>query len=103
MTKEDAPKEIFNNNFSDIYISEYQIIRNDICVDTTYEVSIGYDRQEPYIDTEVYYEKEPYIGYETYYESEPHTEYEYKNTWNNDLHKYVMQYVPVTYDSNIKT
>ena len=40
-----------------------------VSVDVSYEASVGYDRQEPYIDYETYYENEPYIAYERQYNS----------------------------------
>ena len=64
---DDAPIEIFNKNFDEISENEHQVLIYSISVDLTYQASVGYDRQEPYIDYENYYEEEPYIAYEKQY------------------------------------
>ena len=69
LAKEDAPIEVFSENFDDVSIIGHQVVIDYVAVDTAYQVSIGYDRQEPYIDYETYYEKEPYIAYEKQYNS----------------------------------
>ena len=69
LAKEDAPIEVFSGNFDDVSIAEHQVVIDHVAVDTTYQVSVGYDRQEPYIDYETYYEDEPYITTESYYDS----------------------------------
>lgn len=69
LASEDAPIEIFEENFSEVKENEHQVLMDAISVDVTYQVSVGYDRQEPYIDYETYYEDEPYIAYEKEYNS----------------------------------
>lgn len=69
LAKEDAPIEVFSENFDDVSIIDHQVVIDYVAVDTAYQVSVGYDRQEPYIDYETYYEKEPYIAYEKQYNS----------------------------------
>lgn len=69
LIKEDAPLEIFNEDFSSPIENEYQVFIESIFVNVSYQVSVGYDRQEPYLDYEFYYEDEPYLATETYYNS----------------------------------
>lgn len=67
LAKEDAPIEVFSENFDDVSIIDHQVVVDYVAVNIAYQVSIGYDRQEPYIAYETYYEKEPYIAYEKWY------------------------------------
>lgn len=67
LAKEDAPIEVFSENFDDVSIIDHQVVADYVAVNIAYQVNIGYDRQEPYIAYEMYYEKEPYIAYEKRY------------------------------------
>lgn len=67
LAKEDAPIEIFNEDFGEVSENKHQVLIDTISVDVTYQVSVGYDRQEPYTAYEDYYEKEPYIAYEKHF------------------------------------
>lgn len=69
LAKEDAPIEVFGLDFAPASENEHEILIDSLSVDVTYQTSVGYDRQEPYIDYEDYWEKEPYITTETYYDS----------------------------------
>lgn len=82
LAKEDAPIEVFSGDFDDVSVVEHQVVIDHVAVDTTYQVSVGYDRQEPYIDYETYYEDEPYITTESYYD------YNTKSTRTRQVTKY---------------
>lgn len=69
LAAEDAPDEVFNENFDSVSEIEYEVLVSSISAEVSYHVSIGNNRQEPYIDYETYYEKEPYLDYETYFEN----------------------------------
>ncbi len=68
LANEDPPLELFNENFGEVVENEHQVILDKVTSTMTYSASVGYDRQEPYIDYETYYEDEPYITTETYYD-----------------------------------
>lgn len=67
LVKEDAPLEIFNEDFSTPCEKEHQVFIDSISVDVTYQASVGYDREEPYIDYEYYWEDVPYVVIEQKY------------------------------------
>lgn len=66
--EEDAPIELFSKDLDTVEELEYEVLKDTISADASYRASIGYDRKEPYIDYETYYEEEPYITTETYYD-----------------------------------
>ena len=69
LAAEDAPMEVFSEDFGEVQEIAHQILIHKIAVDVDCQASVGYDRQEPYIDYETYYEQEPYIDYERQYNS----------------------------------
>lgn len=69
MEEKDAPLGVFDENFGEVKAFERQVLINKIEAVSSYQASIGYDRQETYTDYETYYEDEPYTDYETYYEN----------------------------------
>ena len=69
LANEDAPLEVFDENFGEVIQSEREVVIDSVAVNVSYQVSVGYDRQEPYIAYETYYENEPYITTESYYDS----------------------------------
>lgn len=69
LAEEDAPIEVFNENFGSVSECEHQVLVDIVSVDVTYQASVGYDREEPYIAYEDYWEDEPYITTESYYDS----------------------------------
>ena len=73
LINDDAPIEIFEENFKEVTENEHQVLIDSISVDVSYQVSVGYDRQEPYIGYETYYEDEPYIANEKYYDRDSGT------------------------------
>ena len=60
IAKDDAPFDIFDQNFGDVVQNEHQVLIQSLSADMNYQASIGYDRQEPYIAYEDYYEDESY-------------------------------------------
>ena len=58
LNEADAPKELFACDFGEIADVEYNAVMQTADVEGSYTVSIGYDRQEPYLDTETYWERE---------------------------------------------
>lgn len=68
LANEDAPIEVFKENFGEVIQNEHQVLVDKKSVDVSYQASVGYDREEPYIDYETYYEDEPYTTTETYYD-----------------------------------
>lgn len=69
LANEDAPLELFDENFGEVVENEHQIVLDKLTATISYSASVGYDRQEPYIDYETYYEDEPYLTTETYYDT----------------------------------
>ena len=69
LANEDAPLELFDKNFGEVVENEHQIVLDKITATISYSAGVGYDRQEPYIDYETYYEDEPYLTTETYYDT----------------------------------
>ncbi|MBR3436409.1 MAG: hypothetical protein IKG97_01505 [Lachnospiraceae bacterium] len=67
LASEDAPIDVFTENFSEVSEIEHQVMVESVSADVSYEASVGYDREEPYLDYETYYENEPYIAYEKQY------------------------------------
>ncbi|MBQ8549956.1 MAG: hypothetical protein IJ426_01305 [Clostridia bacterium] len=67
--REDAPIDVFSKEFGEVEMTEQQVYICSINMDVDYQAGVGYDRQEPYLDVETYYEKEPYTDYEVYYEN----------------------------------
>lgn len=67
LAKEDAPLDVFNCSFEAVEEMSHQVVTDQIEADVSFQASVGYDRQEPYIDYEYYTEKEPYIAYERQY------------------------------------
>jgi hypothetical protein len=65
--REDAPLDVFSKEFSEVEMTEQQVYFCTIDMDVNYQAGIGYDRQEPYLDVETYYEQEPYTDYEVYF------------------------------------
>ncbi len=94
----DAPMEIFDMDFEEVSEHIHQVYVEEITVETSYQVSIGYDREEPYIDYEDYYEKEPYITTESYYDQNTRTTRERQVTKYKDVKKQrqVTKYKTVT-------
>ncbi len=68
LAAEDAPLEVFEEDFGEVEEYTHQVFMDSLTVDTSYQTSIGYDRKEPYMDYETYYDKEPYIAYERQYD-----------------------------------
>lgn len=64
LAEEDVPFEVFDQDFGEVSQTEHEVLVDRKSADMRYWASIGYDRQEPYIDYEDYYEDEPYIAYE---------------------------------------
>lgn len=64
----DAPIGVFSSEFSKVKIDEHQVFAKCDKVETSYQASIGYEREEPYTDTETYYEDVPYTAIEEYYD-----------------------------------
>jgi len=60
MAKEDAPLEVFEQDFSEVTQKQYRICSGTASYDTTWSAEIGNDRVETYTDYEKYYEKIPY-------------------------------------------
>ncbi len=69
LAEDDVPIEVFECDFGDVFVNEHEIVLEVVSADVFYQASIGYDRQESYIDMETYYEKVPYTDYETAYEN----------------------------------
>lgn len=69
LAREDAPLEVFEKDFGEVREVEQEIYVDDVFIEVSFHASIGYDREEPYVDYETYYENEPYITTETYYDS----------------------------------
>ena len=69
LAKEDVPLDVFEQS-AEFLQKEYETVIDMADVDVDFNVSIGYYREEPYIDTEYYYEDEPYIATEQYYDSQ---------------------------------
>ena len=67
LAKEDAPLEVFGEEFNAPCEKEHQVLIDSISVDVTYQASVGYDRDEPYIDYEDYWEDVPYVVIEQKY------------------------------------
>ena len=65
LARQSAPFEVFNNDFGNVAEKEHQILMIKESADMDFRVSVGYDRQEPYIDYETYWENVPYIAYES--------------------------------------
>ena len=79
LASEDAPDDIFNYDFSEVDI-EAQAIALDIAqADLTYQASVGYDRQEPYIETEEY---EVRVGDRIIKKERPVTKYKTVTDWH---------------------
>ena len=66
--RQNVDEELFNSDFEPVSVTECQVYEKFLNAKVSFTASIGYDREEPYIDYETYYEKEPYIGYEEYYD-----------------------------------
>ena len=58
LNEADAPAELFACDFGEIAEVEYNAVMQTADVEGSYTVSIGYDRQEQYLDTETYWERE---------------------------------------------
>ena len=56
--KADVPAEMFDKNFGEVETVYHSVVMQFADVEGSYTVSIGYDRQEPYIATETYWERE---------------------------------------------
>ena len=69
LAAEDAPMAVFNAEFGEVQEIAQQVLFHKVEVDVACQASVGYDRQEPYIDYETYYEKEPYYVYEKQWNS----------------------------------
>ena len=79
---EDVPIEVFNEDFTNPTENEHQVLIDSISVNVSYQVSVGYDREEPYIAYEDYWEDEPYLATESYYD------YDTKSTRTRQVTKY---------------
>lgn len=69
LAQEDVPDDVFKEDFGTVTEGQFEIVDERRRMRVNYSAGIGYDRQEPYIDYEDYYEDEPYITTETYYDS----------------------------------
>ena len=70
LAKEGAPLDIFSEDFSEVTTINHEIVIDKIDAEVSFSASVGYDREEPYIDYETYYEDEPYLTTESYYDRE---------------------------------
>ena len=73
MAREEVPRDVFNCNYGEVEVVDEEIYERSLEVNVDYSASLGYYRQEPYIDYETYYEKEPYITTEDYYDYNTHS------------------------------
>lgn len=73
LASEDVPLDVFNENFEEPYEIDHQLFINSISAEVSYRVSVGYDRDEPYIDYEKYYEDVPIQVTEEYYDYATHS------------------------------
>lgn len=58
LNEDDAPSEVFSNDFNEIKKVEYHVVMQTADVEGEYTVSIGYERQEPYFAKETIWERE---------------------------------------------
>ncbi len=56
LAKEDAPLEVFNENFEAVSIIEHEVVVGTVAAELSYQASVGYDRQESHLETESYYD-----------------------------------------------
>lgn len=68
LADEDIPIEVFEEDFT-ITQEEHDVFINSVEAEISYTASIGFDREEPYIDYEDYYENEQYMETVTKYDS----------------------------------
>ena len=68
IAQDNVPEDVFSMNLSDVIVNDEEVYENFFKVQLDYNASVGYDREEPYIGYEYYYDKEPYITIETYYD-----------------------------------
>ncbi len=68
LAKEKAPLELFAESLEEVVLLNHEVVVHQRTTDVTYQGSVGYDRQEPYVDYETYYEEEPYLTTESYYD-----------------------------------
>ena len=73
LARKDAPIGVFDCAFSDVSVDEHQVFSKVDKVEASYQASIGYEREEPYTDTETYYEEVPYLAIEEYYDIQTQT------------------------------
>ena len=66
--KDEAPPAVFEKDFDKVEQIKHVVVLQKMSADVAYQASIGYDREEPYIDYETYYEEEPYITTEWYWD-----------------------------------
>lgn len=69
LAKENAPIEVFSADFDEVRTDKHEVLVETISAFVNYQASIGYDREEQYVDIETYYDKEPYQDTEDYYEN----------------------------------
>lgn len=79
LAEEGAPLEAFREDFSDVCQTEHQVYVETISADMTYQASIGYDREEPYITTQKYQEK---VGDKWVWKERPVTKYRTVTDWS---------------------
>ena len=98
LAAENAPIEVFDENFGKVIEKEHHVLVDSISVDVTYQASVGYDREEPYMDYETYYDREPYIAYEKQWNSVTKQEEERQVTKYREVQKQrpVTKYKTVT-------
>ncbi len=73
LAKEKAPIDVFNTGLSEVEEIKHRVLVDELKAAVSYRASVGYDRQEPYIDYETYLEDEPYVTTERYYDRDTKT------------------------------
>lgn len=56
--KDDSPLDVFDAEFEDIVQKEHQVLIDRMSAEMSYHVDIGHDREEPYQETEKYFDKD---------------------------------------------
>ena len=84
-THKDTPIDVVDAQFGEVRVSEKQVLKCTAHVTGTCNASVGYDRQEPYIDYETYKEK---IGDTYITRQRPVTKYKTVTDW----HPYSVEY-----------
>ena len=79
LVKEDAPFSAFETDFFDFIEKEHRIIENNLTARVSYSASVGYKREESYIDYEDYQEK---VGDNWVTKKRPVTKYRVVTDWS---------------------